>query len=99
MVLRARDVQTRGSADHMCLPFSDQFDGPEPPGWPATLKLPQRVLRGGGSGQSLEAHQAPLSMGFSRQENWSDCHALLQGIFPTQGSNPGLRTAGGFFTI
>ena len=33
----------------------------------------------------LEAHQAPLSMGFSRQENWSDCHALLQGIFPTQG--------------
>ena len=46
------DVQTRGSADHVCLPFSDQFDGPEPPGWPATLKLPQRVLRGGGSGQS-----------------------------------------------
>ena len=30
------------------------------------------------------AHQAPLSMGFS------DCQALLQGIFPTQGSNPGL---------
>ena len=32
--------------------------------------------------------QAPLSMGFSRQEYWSGCHALLQGIFPTQGSNP-----------
>jgi len=31
-------------------------------------------------------HQAPLSMGFSRQE-YMDCHALLQGIFPTQGSN------------
>ena len=30
--------------------------------------------------------QAPLSMGFSRQEYWS-CHALLQGIFPTQGLN------------
>ena len=29
------------------------------------------------------AHQAPLSIGFSRQE--VDCHALLQGIFPTQG--------------
>ena len=27
------------------------------------------------------------------------CHALLQGIFPTQGSNPGLKhTAGAFFT-
>ena len=33
------------------------------------------------------AHQAPQSMGFSRHENWSDCHTLLQGIFPTQGSN------------
>ena len=28
--------------------------------------------------------------GFSRQAYWSDCHALLQGIFPTQGQNPGL---------
>ena len=32
------------------------------------------------------AHQAPLAMGCSRQEYWS-CHFLLQGIFPTQGSN------------
>ena len=29
-------------------------------------------------------------MKFSRQEYWSDCHALLQGIFSTQVSNPGL---------
>ena len=36
------------------------------------------------------ALQAPLSMGFSRQEYWSGLHALLQGIFPTQGSNPRL---------
>ena len=50
------------------------------------------------------AHQAPLSMEFSRQEYWSSimcmekkkkntgvgCHFLLQGIFPTQGLNPGL---------
>ena len=27
------------------------------------------------------------------------CHALLQGIFPTQGSNPGLHIAGRLFTI
>ena len=34
------------------------------------------------------ARQAPLSMGFSRQEHWRvGCHALLQGIFPTQRSN------------
>ena len=36
------------------------------------------------------AHQAPLSVGFSRQEYWSGllAQALLQGIFPTQGLNP-----------
>ena len=34
--------------------------------------------------------QVPLSMGFSRQEHWSGCHFLLQGIFPTQGSNSSL---------
>ena len=27
------------------------------------------------------------------------CHALLQGIFPTQGSNPGLLTVGSFFRL
>ena len=31
------------------------------------------------------AHQVPLSTGFSRQEFWSGCHLLLQGIFPIQG--------------
>ena len=36
------------------------------------------------------AHQAPLSMEFSRQEYWMDCHFLLQRIFPTQGLNPHL---------
>ena len=36
------------------------------------------------------AHQSLLSMVFSRQEYWSRlCHALLQGIFKTQGSNLG----------
>ena len=36
------------------------------------------------------AYQAPLSMGFSRQECWSGLPFLLQGIFPTQELNPGL---------
>ena len=47
------------------------------------------------------ARQAPLPLGFSRQEDCS-CRALLQGIFPTQGSNPGLSRlralVGRFFT-
>ena len=32
--------------------------------------------------------QVPLSMILSRQEYWSGCHVLLQGIFSTQGLNP-----------
>ena len=32
------------------------------------------------------SHQAPLSIGFSRQQYWSGCHSLLQGVFLTQGS-------------
>ena len=39
---------------------------------------------------STLAHQAPLSMGFPRQEYWMGRHFLLQGIFPTQGLNPSL---------
>ena len=36
------------------------------------------------------AYQAPPSMGFSRQEYWSGVPFPSSGIFPTQGSNPGL---------
>ena len=36
----------------------------------------------------IVAHQAPLSMGFSRQEYWSGLHAFLQEVFQTQGKNP-----------
>ena len=36
------------------------------------------------------AHQAPLSMGFSRQEYWVGYYFLLQGIFLNQGLNPRL---------
>ena len=38
----------------------------------------------------IVARQAPLSMEFSRQEQWSGLPFLLQEIFLTQGSNPGL---------
>ena len=36
------------------------------------------------------ACQAPLSMGFSSKNTRAGCHALLQGIFLTQGLNPNL---------
>ena len=45
------------------------------------------------------AHQAPLSMEFSRQEYWSGLPFHSPGIFSTQGSNPYLCIAGRFFTI
>ena len=34
------------------------------------------------------AQQAPLSMGFSRQESWSGLPFSFLGVFLTQGSNP-----------
>ena len=42
--------------------------------------------------QPLEtvADQGPLSMGFASRYAGVSCHFLLQGIFPTQGSNPHL---------
>ena len=36
------------------------------------------------------AHQAPLSIGFSRQEYWSALSCPPPGIFPTEGWNPSL---------
>ena len=46
------------------------------------------------------ACQAPLSMGLSRQEYWKGLPCPLQGIFPTQESNPCLKSpalSGKFF--
>ena len=36
------------------------------------------------------ALQAPLSVGFSSKNTGVGCHALRQGVFPSQGSNPPL---------
>ena len=44
-------------------------------------------------------HQAPLSMGFSRQEYWSELPCPLIEYFPNLGIKPTSPTpAGGFFT-
>ena len=48
------------------------------------------------------AHQAPLSMGFSRQEYWSGLPCLPTGDLPNPGFEPAslmsTALAGGFFT-
>ena len=44
------------------------------------------------------AYQASLSMGSFGQENWSGLPCLLQGIFPTQESNPSFLHWQWFFT-
>ena len=36
------------------------------------------------------ARQAPLSMEFPGKKTGVGCHAFLQGIFPTQASNPSI---------
>ena len=43
------------------------------------------------------AHQAPLSMGFPRQEYWNGLPFRAPGIFLTQGSIESPTWAGGFF--
>ena len=49
-----------------------------------------------------EAHQAPLSMGFSTQEYWSELPCVPPGDLPNPGINPAslmsLALAGRFFT-
>ena len=40
------------------------------------------------------AYQAPPSFGFPGKSTGVGCHFLLQCIFPTQGSNPGLLHCG-----
>ena len=49
------------------------------------------------------AHQAPLSMGFSRQEYWSGVPFLTPGDLPDSGIEPASLVspalAGGFFTM
>ena len=63
----------------------------------------QKLIYNGGGGRGLVAkscltlatpwtvaRQAPLSMGFSRQEYWSGLPFILQGIFWTQELNLGL---------
>ena len=42
----------------------------------------------------IVAYQAPLSMGFSRQEYWSGLPFPSPGVFLTQGFNPGLPYCG-----
>ena len=45
------------------------------------------------------AHQAPLPWDSPGKNTGMGNHSPLQGIFPTQGSKPGLPTAGRFFTL
>ena len=69
--------------------------------WLSNIFLKLSGVRSGGGGLVAKscltfatpwtvACQAPLSMGFSRQEYGVGCHFLLQGIFLTQEPNLGL---------
>ena len=61
--------------------------------WAAVYGVAQsrtRLKRLSSSNSSRPVCQSPLSTEFPRQEYQSGLPFLLQGIFPTQGSNPGL---------
>ena len=45
------------------------------------------------------ACQSPPPVGFPSKNTGVSCHFLLQGIFPTQGPNPGLQHCSRFFTV
>ena len=47
----------------------------------------------------MVAYQASPSMGFPGKSTGVGCHFLLQGIFPTQGLNPGLLHCSRHFTL
>ena len=46
-----------------------------------------------------EAQKVLCPWDFPGKNTEVGCHALLQELFPTQGSNPGFHLASGFFTI
>ena len=52
-----------------------------------------------GMSDSFQAHQAPLSLGFSRQEYWSGLPLPSPGIFPTRDHTQVSCTADRFFTV
>ena len=69
------------SLDQGCItPYASQFGSDLVARSCPTLATPWMV-----------ACRAPLSMGFPRQDYWSGLPCLHQGIFPTQGWNPGLH--------
>ena len=56
--------------------------------------VPSRSVVSDSATPRTAARQAPLPLGFSRQDTGAGCHTLLQGIVPTQGWNPGLPQCG-----
>ena len=89
-----------------------QWEQPESPKFDTKLHHPSRVIYlislshesvscsvVSDSMRPHGARQAPLSMDFPSRNTGVGCQALLQGVFPTQESNPISCTAGRLFTI
>ena len=93
-ISRIRLCATPQTAAHQAPPplgFSRQehWSGlPFPWKWKVKVKSLSRVWPS--ATPWIAAFKAPPSMGFSRQEYWSGLPCLPPGIFPSQGSNPGL---------
>ena len=69
------------------------------PGIPESLLFSCQVVSDSFATPWTAAHQAPLSMGFSRQEYWSGLPCPSPGDLPNPGFEPeSPALAGGFFT-
>ena len=92
--------------------FQNATEQPESPKFDTELHHPSRVIYlislshesvscsvVSNSMRPHGARQAPLSMDFPSRNTGVGCQALLQGVFPTQGSNLISCTAGRLFTI
>ena len=73
---------------HCCRPEPGSFPFRNPAEWNMNVKSLSRVRLF--ATPWTVVYQAPLSWDFPGNSTGVDCHFLLQGIFPTQGSNPSL---------
>ena len=72
--------QTKWKTKNYCSHFSN---------WESEMKWKSLIMSDSATSWTV-AHQAPLSLDSPGKNTRMGCHSLLEGIFLTQGSNPGL---------
>ena len=87
-----RKMKAQASVTQSCLTLCNPI-GCSPAGSSVHGVSQARMLEWVATAPWTAARQAPLSMGFPRQECWSGYHSLPRGL-PDPGAEPGPRAAG-----